>query len=179
VNGFRRLLAVLPLVGLALLVGAGPAAAHNVLLGSDPPDGASLAAGPNRVSLRFDLPVRAGFNTLLVVGPDGLAYQRGAPAVSGSTVSTAVGPLGPAGRYEIRYRIVSDDGHPVSGTVAFGLTTAGTGTGAPLEPGTPPAPTPAGGGSNEGSGGMPLWPWLLAAGLLVVGGVLVAVRLGR
>ena len=79
--GIRRALAVLSLVGLALLVGAGPAAAHNVLLGSDPPEGASLAAGPSRVSLRFDLPVRDGFNTLIVVGPDGLAYQSGAPEV--------------------------------------------------------------------------------------------------
>ncbi len=170
----RRTLAVASLVGLVLLVGAGPAAAHNVLVGSDPPDGASVAAGPSRVTLRFDLPVREGFNTLIVVGPDGLGYQNGPPEVGGSTVGASVGPLGPAGRYEIRYRIVSDDGHPVSGKVGFTLTAAGTGTGVPLEAANAATPAPA------GDSGAPLWPWLVAgAGVLVVAGLLVGLRLGR
>ena len=173
--GIRRALAVLSLAGLTLLVGAGPAAAHNVLLGSDPPEGASVPAGPSRVSLRFDLPVRDGFNTLIVVGPDGLAYQSGAPEVTARRSARRSVQLGPAGRYEIRYRIVSDDGHPVSGNVGFTLTTAGTGTGRPVDAGSASAPAPTG----DGSGGMALWPWLVAAAVLVAGGVLVAVRLGR
>jgi copper resistance protein C len=39
-------------------------------------------------------------------------------ALDGPTVSIDVAPLGPAGRYEIGYRIISADGHPVTGSVA-------------------------------------------------------------
>ena len=50
-----------------------------------------------------------------MVGPDGTNYQTGQVSAAGGQVSTAVSPLGPAGRYEIGYRVVSDDGHPVQG----------------------------------------------------------------
>lgn len=171
----RRVLAVVLLAGLALFVGAGPAAAHNVLIGSDPLDGANVPTSPSGVSLRFNLPVRAGFNVIVVVGPDGLAYQDGETRVDGSTVSVGLRPLGPAGPYEVRYRVLSDDGHPISAAVGFTLTSAGTGTGVALPAdGANVAEAPAG-----GSGGAPLWPWIVAVVVLVAGGVVVALRLSR
>jgi copper resistance protein C len=178
-----RTAAVTLLAGLALLLGAGPAFAHTRLLSSDPADGASLDAGPQRVSLTFNESVSADFTQLTVVGPDGGRYETGAVSADGGTVSIGVQPLGPAGRYEVGYRVVSADGHPVTGSLAFTLTTAGPGKGAAIAPAQGPAATPppaaAPAGSEESSGGMPLWPWIVGAVVLVGAGVAVALRMGR
>nr|WP_211178186.1 copper resistance CopC family protein [Pseudonocardia acidicola] len=164
------------LAGVALLLGAAPAFAHAQLEGSDPPDGASLATAPDKVTVRFSDTMQQGFNALTVIGPDHLAYQQGAVTASGDSVSVGVKPLGPAGRYTIGYRVVSDDGHPVEGSVSFTLTTPGAGTGS--APSAVPAPA-AQAAPDQGSGGAPVWPWIVGAIVLVGGGVVAALRLGR
>jgi methionine-rich copper-binding protein CopC len=170
-----------PLVVLGLLLGAGTAFAHNVLLSSDPAAGASLDTGPSRVTLRFDLPVQTSsdFNVITVIGPEGGHYENGEADVDGSTVSAAVNPLGPAGRYTIGYRVVSDDGHPVSGSVGFTLTRAGTGH--PVAPASaPPQGEPGGSGSADGGGGgLPWWLWAIGAVALLGAGVTLALRAGK
>jgi methionine-rich copper-binding protein CopC len=184
-----RAAALTALCGLALLLGAGPAAAHTRLQSSNPADGASLATPPARVSLTFNEPMQPGFSTITVVGPDGAQYQSGDVAADGNTVSVAVKPLGPAGGYEIGYRVISDDGHPVSGSVKFTLTAPGPGAAAAAAstssaaPATaaPPAPAPVANAApaSSDSGGMPVWPWIVGAVVLVGAGVVVALRLGR
>ena len=64
------------------------------------------------VSLTFNEDISAEFASISVVGPDGTNYATGPVSAAGGQVSTAVSPLGPAGAYEIGYRVVSDDGHP-------------------------------------------------------------------
>lgn len=184
-SGSHRARLLAPLVGLGLLLGGifapGIALAHNVLVASDPADGSRIDAGPSRIQLRFDLPVQDGFNTVTLIGPDGNHYEEGTAQVDGSTVSVAAGPLGPAGLYRVGYRVVSDDGHPVSGSVSFTLTKAGTGSGHPGAGGTT-APPSGGAGSGTGSGdgpGMPVWPWIAGAVMLVIAGAAVALRAGR
>jgi hypothetical protein len=177
-----RAAALVLLCGLALLIGAGAASAHTRLLSSDPADGASLDASPARVSLEFNETMQPEFSTITVVGPDGTAYQSGAPTADGRTIGTAVSPLGAAGRYEIGYRVISEDGHPVTGSVGFTLTTPG-----PAAAGATPAPPAQAGDPAPAAavtpapvdGGMPVWPWVVGAVVLVVGGVLAALRLGR
>lgn len=174
-----RAVALAVAVGLALFLGAGPASAHAQLEGSDPPDGASLAAGPSRVSIHFSDSMQQGFNSLTVIGPDHLAYQEGDVTAAADSVSVAVKPLGPAGRYEIGYRVVSDDGHPVSGSVSFTLTTAGTGTGVPVTGAPATSDDPAAAADSDSGSGAPIWPWIVGAVILVGAGVGVALRLGR
>lgn len=189
---YRRLyrqLAVGLLTGLALLLGAGTAFAHDVLTASDPANGSSVATGPSKVTLTFDLPVKEYFSTITVLGPDGNHYEAGPSAVDGNTVSAPVQPLGPAGGYTVGYRIVSDDGHPVSGSVRFTLSKAGPGHGVPAAeaagssaaaaaPGQPGDP---GGGSDSGSGsgGIPAWPWVVGGVLLLAAGAAIALRIGK
>jgi hypothetical protein len=160
-----------------LFVGTGTAFAHNVVVGSDPADGSSQEAGPNKVTLRYDLPVQPQFAVVTVIGPEGGHYEDGAPQVVGSSVSANVRPLGPAGKYTVGYRVVSDDGHPVTGSFSFTLTKAGTGTPgpAPAAAGAPAKPAEAGG---DDDGDMPIWPWIVGAVLLLGGGVVVALRAG-
>ena len=181
-----RTVAVGLLAGLTLLLGATPALAHARLQSSDPADGASLDTAPQRVTLTFNEQMTPGFNTVTVVGPDQQQYQSGDVAVDDSSVSIAVQPLGPAGRYEIGYRVVSADGHPISGSVAFTLTTPGPGLAAAGASATAAAPTaqaapapPAAAPADSGEGGTPVWPWILGAVVLVGGGVVAALRLGR
>lgn len=180
-----RAVAVTALCGLALLLGAGPASAHTRLVQSDPADGTSVATPPARVSLTFNETMQPGFSTVTLVGPDGAQYQSGDVTVDGSTVAVAAKPLGPAGRYEIGYRVISDDGHPVTGSVAFTLTAPGPAAAAATSaaPATtaPPAPVPAANAAPppSESGGTPVWPWIAGAVVLVGAGVIAALRLGR
>jgi methionine-rich copper-binding protein CopC len=180
-----RLIGVTTATCVALLLGAAPAFAHTRLEGSDPTDGSSIAGGPASVSLRFSESVSAQFTSLTVVGPDGAEYQTGGVSAANGEVSTAVSPLGPAGAYQIGYRVVSDDGHPVQGKVSFTLTSPGPGTGKPAPaaaPGPLTAPvTPAvdpQAGSRQGEDA-PIWPWLAGAVVLVGAGAAVALRLGK
>lgn len=164
----RRAVAVAMLVGAALLWGAGPAAAHNTLVSADPTDGTQLATGPSEVTLTFDQPVQGGFNTITVTGPGDTRWNTGDVTTSGNTASTAVAPLGPTGDYVIGYRVVSADGHPVTGSLRFQLTQAGTGT-----------PVPASAPDSRDDSGLPLWPWILLAVALLAAGVVAALRLAR
>lgn len=168
----RLLTAVVTIVlaGLAMVGLATPASAHNALVDSNPKSGTALAAGPSTVSLTFDQPVQQGDNltSLVVIGPNGDSWQGGDPQVAGSTVNAPLRPLGPAGVYTIGYRILSNDGHPVSGEVKFTLTTAGSGT---------PA-APADGQPAASDGGLPIWVWIAGAVALLAVGVVLALRVG-
>ena len=117
----QRLL-VLMLLTLAAGVGlAGPAAAHNVLISSDPTDGSTLQTAPTSVRLTFDQPVQDFEPVVTIIGPDGQGYESGSPQIDSTVVITSVGALPVAGAYSIAYRIVSADGHPVEGSIAFQL----------------------------------------------------------
>ncbi len=173
----RRGVMVLLLTGLALLLGTTPAWAHSRLESSDPASGSSLAAAPQKVSLTFDEPVQPGFTVITVIGPDGGDYHSGEISEVDDTVSVGLLPLGPAGAYQIGYRVVSADGHPVSGSVPFTLTTAGTGSGAAAPPSGSTAGTPA--AAPAGGGDAPVWPWIAGAVVVLLIGVGAALRLGR
>ena len=87
---------------------------------------------------------------MTVVGPDGNLWFTGQPRVQGAVISVDVMPLGPAGTYTVNYRVTSADGHVVSGSWPFQLTTAGTG-----RPG-PPAAAPGATRAEPGRGRS--WP---------------------
>ncbi|MGW7531014.1 copper resistance CopC family protein [Amycolatopsis sp. NPDC054798] len=151
------------------------AEAHSFLESSTPAPGSSVASAPARVSLTFNEPLDSGFAELTVLGPDGTTHwEAAAPTTSGAVVSAPVKPLGPAGKYTVKYRIVSADGHPVSGSYSFTLTKAGAGA-APPSP-APPA-TPAAQATADDN--LPAWVWIAAAAVLLIAGGTVAARLSR
>ena len=90
-----------------------------MLTSSNPTDGSVLDAAPQTVTLTFDQPVQNFEPVVVVTGPDGTEYQTGTPTVLGTSVEMSVGALPVAGAYAVAYRIVSTDGHPISGTWAF------------------------------------------------------------
>ena len=136
-------------------------------MAADPADKAAVNTGPARVSATFNEDLQTTFAAMTVVGPDANLWSVGAPQVHGTVVSVGVRPLGPAGDYTVNYRVTSADGHVVSGSWSFRLTTAGTGT-----PG--PAAQPADNSPDD----VPAWPFVLGAVVLVGGGALWATRTG-
>ncbi|GHE83870.1 copper resistance protein [Amycolatopsis deserti] len=170
-------IAGLALVVTLLLLGGAPAAdAHNVLVRSDPAANATLTTAPSAVTLEFNEPVDHGFNEITVTGPDGVSQWAAGPAtVAGSRVTTALRPLGPAGAYTVSFRIVSQDGHPVSGSYPFTLAAAGPGTPAPHDA----APAGVAAAVPDGRATVPVWAWIAGAVVLLLAGAVVARRIAR
>ncbi|RZQ62163.1 copper resistance CopC family protein [Amycolatopsis suaedae] len=175
----RRALIALAVAAAAALALAPPAAAHNVLVASDPAKGSSIPAGPPKVTLTFDQYVQAAdVNEIAVTGPGGGQWAEGPVEVQGNAVTATLRPLGPAGEYIIGYRILSADGHSVSDEIRFTLTQAGNGTPASADAAkSPGAAKPASGESD--STGVPLWVWIAGAVVLLAIGLVVALRLGK
>lgn len=108
------------LLGLLLsVVGAPAAAAHDTIESSNPADGATVATVPASVTLTFDEQPQDFSPVIQVTGPDGVDWADGTPTVSGTDVSVPVKAGAPAGAYQVAYRIVSSDGHPVTGELTF------------------------------------------------------------
>jgi methionine-rich copper-binding protein CopC len=176
----RRLgrgVAVLALAGVGLVGLATPAFAHNSLTGSNPVNEASVDVGPKTVELTFDQPVQEGdgLNSVAVTGPDGSHWEAGAAEVDSNVVRAPVRELGPKGTYKIGYRIVSADGHPVSGELTFTLTKAAGGTPATDVPDSTGTSDAAG---DSDGGGIPIWVWLVGAAVLLGVGLAFALNLG-
>jgi len=164
---------------LFLLGTAGPALAHNVLISTNPAKDASVATGPDKVLLTFDQYVQnADVNQVAVTGPSGDQWAEGPVQVSDNVVSAPLRPLGPAGVYTIGYRILSADGHSVTGEVKFTLTQAGTGTPAAAKAATAPG-TSAAAAPSGSDGGVPIWVWIAGAVVLLGVGMTVALRTGK
>lgn len=110
------------LLGLGLLLAA-PAAAHAELIGSSPRDGARLASAPHRVVLRFDEAVVIGkLGSVRVTDTVGHQVEAGDPFNPGEDEAHVAVLLRSGlgeGTYTAAYRLLSDDGHPVTGTIRF------------------------------------------------------------
>lgn len=153
---------------------AQPAMAHSVLVSSDPAKDSSIATAPAAVTLVFNEPLDRGFTELTVLGPDGSSHwEGGTPVVTGEKLSAPLRALGAAGVYTVKYRVVSADGHPVSGSVPFTLTTVGQGAAAAA----PVTRTETAVARPETDDSMPVWPWLAAALLIAIAGAFVARRI--
>ena len=114
-------LALLVAASAALVVvPAMPASAHNYLVASSPAEGEVVTEQPGVVSLETNaelLDVEGGA-VIQVQGPDGRYYGDGCAEVVGISAEM-VAQLGTPGAYTVTWRVVSTDGHPISGTWTF------------------------------------------------------------
>lgn len=108
-----------------LLVYAQPAVAHESLLDFSPAEGQLVEAGVIDIELQFSsdlLNLSGGSGSEIVVfGPSGAESKlqnNGCAAISGSIASTAI-ELDAPGEYTVGWRVVSGDGHPISGSNTF------------------------------------------------------------
>lgn len=117
------LVALLLLVGLPLAL-ARPASAHARFVSISPAAGATLTTPPTKVSVTFDDTVTTGLSVVTVTGPTGAHVMQGKAVESGPVVTQSLIADLPGGTYQVLWKIVSDDGHPVSGRSTFTVQTA-------------------------------------------------------
>ncbi|MFI0204945.1 MULTISPECIES: copper resistance CopC/CopD family protein [Streptomyces] len=116
---------------LALIfAGAGPAAAHAGLSGSDPAEASVLQTEPKHVTLTFTESVSLSDESLRVLSPDNERVNpRPAQHADGkqNTARVELSDKLPQGTYTVAWRVVSADGHPISGAFVFSVgKTSGT-----------------------------------------------------
>lgn len=93
--------------------------AHDQLIASTPAAGDQFDTPPGEVVLTMSGDALEIGTTVLVSDLDGENYA-GEVTVSGPDVTVALGDL-VDGFYDVRWRIVSSDGHPVSGVIPFSV----------------------------------------------------------
>ena len=113
----RRTVLLAPL--LAVLV-AGAASAHSLLLESAPAANATVASGPERITLRFNNRIEKRLCRVRLVDAGGAARVLDLRTDDGKAdeLVAAVPSLAP-GRYRVEWRVFSTDGHVVSGAFPF------------------------------------------------------------
>ncbi|EHN10103.1 copper resistance protein CopC [Patulibacter medicamentivorans] len=119
----KRRRAIALLLGLLLVALSFPslAGAHASLTGSQPTSGATIDRAPPRVVFRFSEQVEGSFGAVRVVDERGRRVDDGHVSRVAGGSGLAVGLRGGIGRgaYTATYRVVSADGHPVSGGITF------------------------------------------------------------
>jgi methionine-rich copper-binding protein CopC len=117
----RRAWAALAGVSVAALLAAStPASAHSFLVEAAPSSKDHVAESPKTIKLRFGGGVEPPYSKLTVETADGKVLAQGAAGVPGKPRELVLDspPLTP-GRYIVRYRVLSQDGHIVEGNYEF------------------------------------------------------------
>ena len=93
--------------------------AHTHLKDSQPADGSVVTAAPDNIVLRFSEAARV---TALALHKVGEAERKPVPlpTAPAQEVTVPLSKLGP-GQYVVTYRVVSDDGHIMSGELHFSI----------------------------------------------------------
>jgi methionine-rich copper-binding protein CopC len=181
-------------VVLVLAFGSAPAYAHNSVIDEGPAAESTIAEPPGEVWIETNdvLLDIEGATAMDVVGPDGRHYATACPTVDGAIASVAA-ELGPAGEYTVAYRVVSADGHPITGDHTFlwepadGAAVAEGSADAVCAAGSGDAaaePDDAVGGVEEGtdaaaSGSGADLAWIVIAAVVVIGAGIAAFALTR
>jgi len=107
-------------VAVLVLVPVSTVRAHSLLLSSVPSAG-SVVSGPSGVTLHFNNRIEKKLSRIRLVPPQGDPQTLTVQA--DGAVDELQAPLPPlaAGRYRVDWRVLSTDGHVVSGTFAFSV----------------------------------------------------------
>ncbi|WP_434968954.1 copper resistance CopC family protein [Microbacterium sp. bgisy207] len=110
---------------IALSLVAAPAWAHDELIESSPQQNEQLTVAPTSVELTFSAEVMQVGAVVNVVDerekddPEATNWVAGDIQIDFDTLTVALDEGMPNGAYEVRWRVVSSDGHPIAGLVPF------------------------------------------------------------
>ncbi|MCD0451047.1 copper resistance protein CopC [Actinocorallia sp. API 0066] len=159
---------------LAALTFATPVSAHTALSGSSPGDKAEVSA-VEEVVLTFNEEVRSA--RVVVQDAAEKRAHRGTAKIDGNEVVQKVRANLAPGEYTVGYRVISGDGHPVSGSLTFTLKPGAETTDGASAPATASA-SPSAVADTEGGGTR----WLMVGAGLAAGvgfGLLITMRRRR
>ncbi|WP_248958801.1 copper resistance CopC/CopD family protein [Sphaerisporangium perillae] len=104
---------------VAVVLWAPPAAAHAVLLESDPVNGSALAGAPRAAVLTFSEHIAARFSSARLVDASGRVLGGARATARGDRLTVELPRLA-VGAYGIAWRVLAeDDGHTTDGVVVF------------------------------------------------------------
>jgi copper resistance protein C len=114
----RKLFGIVVVIALVSI--ARVASAHSFPEQENPSAGATVAAPPAQVSIKYDAPIEKLFDSLQVLDSAGQDKAAGAPQISadGHELSVSVAPLNP-GEYTVKWRVVCIDTHHTEGSYSF------------------------------------------------------------
>lgn len=116
------------LLALVALVAPAGAAAHATLIRTSPADGAVLDGPPQTVRVEFDDRIHVAHGNAAVSNANNASVLKGAPRANGHTLVLPLRAGLADGSYSVRWSIVSEDGHPEQGVLAFAV---GSGSASP------------------------------------------------
>jgi copper resistance protein C len=122
-NGAVRRVGMITAAASFLLLAAAPALAHSFLVDATPSSKDHLDALPKTIKLKFGAGVEPAYSSLSLESGDGKVLAKGAvgkPETPRELTLDAPADLAP-GRYVVRYRVLSQDGHIVEGNYEFFL----------------------------------------------------------
>jgi len=105
----------------AALAAAPPAAAHAIVLESEPSADAVLDRAPERVVLRFNSKIEKRLSRVTIAEGRGDAVALAVADTPDREPDRLVVPLRPLvpGKYVVRYKVLSADGHITEGALRF------------------------------------------------------------
>lgn len=167
-----------------------PAEAHSDLVDSTPTSGDRLTTAPTQVELVFGEPVQQAGGSIVVKASDGGRVDAPGTFSTDQNVATVqLTDVDTAGRYSVAYRVVSADGHVVTGTFTYQLagpasetapaSETGPATDDPAVAATPLAGTTTDGGAGQESAGVVWVLGLGAIGLVLVAAIVAVALRGR
>ena len=167
-SALRRTAATLSAVGALTALGLAPAAAHDEVLSTSPEQDAVLETAPEEIELTYSGEIMDIGHQVLVTDSEGQSVTEGPLERDGSQVVQPLAETGSEeGTYQVVWRVVSSDGHPIEGTYTYQVGDgADTTTAAPSLSSTPTdAPTDGSDSSaqaqdaaaQEDSGGLSGW----------------------
>jgi methionine-rich copper-binding protein CopC len=189
-----RALAALAVAVSVAGLGATPASAHSQLTGTTPEDGAVLAGPPPEVRLTFDSTLLDDTDTISINDENGNVVKSIHPKPEGSSVAIPWPEGTKPGTYQVAYRVVCGDGHPVVGAMSITITGGASTTTAnssavsptvesptgtsPASPSSPAGSTAAiaadSGDATPPAGGTSGSPMALIAGAAILGAGVIA-----
>ncbi|WP_449374077.1 copper resistance CopC family protein [Arthrobacter psychrolactophilus] len=118
---------------LLLLLGSSTAAlAHDEVTGTTPANDATVTNVPDTIEVSFTNTPAAIGSFIEVLDESGTNWAAGDVQVLGRMATQAVNPGAPAGKFIVKWRLVSSDTHPVEGEFTFTATSAATSTAAAI-----------------------------------------------
>lgn len=106
---------------LATVMSAAPAFAHDRLVSASPAENESLDAAPTEVVLEFSGEILDTGSLVRVTNANGDSVTRGELVLNGRTVTQPLTADLPTGQYQIVWRVVSEDGHPITDKYQFAI----------------------------------------------------------
>jgi len=117
---------ILVLVVILLGLNVPLAIAHSELVSSNPSASANIQQLPEQIELEFNeelLNLGSG-NSVSIISPSGEDLGMGETSTEGARITRLLNSAPESGTFEVKYRVVSADGHVLNGSYTFNVTEA-------------------------------------------------------